>query len=167
MSKCKTKAIQTDSGRLPLFIMGNWELVKSIMGTKFQRRYVCLRSQVGNSVPITGSVTASVYLFGIFINFDIFSKLQWNGSALLCYALLISIQKLTQVIKSNITDTLRIERDSRKIGRLAIVNTSKRYWVKDGIGQKGFPDNAEDLRNAIDTYSQILQMEKNRENILK
>ena len=71
------------------------------------------------------------------------------------------------MIKSNITDTLRIERDSRKIGRLAIVNTNKRYWVKDGIGQKGFPDNAEDLRNAIDTYSQILQMEKNRENILK
>ena len=167
MSKCKTKAIQTDSGRLPLFIMGNWELVKSIMGTKFQRRYVCLRSQAGNSVPITGSVTASGYLFGIFINFDIFSKFQWNGSALLCYALLISIQKLTQVIKSNITDTLRIERDSKKIGQLAIENTSKRYWVKDGIGQKGFPDNAEDLRNAIDPYSQILQIEKNRENILK
>ena len=31
---------------------------------------------------------------------------------------------------------------------------------QDGIGQKGFPDNSEDLRNAIGPYSQILQMEK-------
>ena len=31
------------------------------------------------------------------------------------------------------------------------------------MGQKGFPDNSKDLRNAIGPYSQILQME----NILK
>ena len=28
-------------------------------------------------------------------------------------------------------------------------------WDKDGIAQKGFPDNSEDLRNAIGYYSQI------------
>ena len=37
-----------------------------------------------------------------FVNFDIFSKLQLNGSALLCYAMIISVQKLAQVIKSNV-----------------------------------------------------------------
>ena len=39
--------------------VGNWELVKLIAGTKFWRSHVCLRSQAGNSVPITGSMTAS------------------------------------------------------------------------------------------------------------
>ena len=27
---------------------GNWELVKSIVGTKFRRSHVCLHSQTGN-----------------------------------------------------------------------------------------------------------------------
>ena len=27
---------------------GNWELVKSVVGTKFRRSYVCLHSQVKN-----------------------------------------------------------------------------------------------------------------------
>ena len=27
---------------------GNWELVKSIVGTKFRRSHVCLHSQAGN-----------------------------------------------------------------------------------------------------------------------
>ena len=31
---------------------------------------------------------------------------------------------------------------------------------QDGIDQKGFPDNSEDLRNAIGSSYQILQMEK-------
>ena len=38
-----------------------------------------------------------------------------NGSALLHYALIISIQKLTQVIKSNTAGFLRILRHNRKI----------------------------------------------------
>ena len=38
---------------------GNWELVKSIVGTKFRRSHVCLHSQAGSSVPITSSMTAS------------------------------------------------------------------------------------------------------------
>ena len=40
-------------------------------------------------------------------------------------------------------------------------------WNKDDIDQKGFPDNNEDLRNVTSPYSQILEMEKNRENIIK
>ena len=38
-----------------------------------------------------------------------------NGSALLRYALIISVQKLTQVIKSNTAGFLRIQRHNRKI----------------------------------------------------
>ena len=38
-----------------------------------------------------------------------------NGSALLRYALIISVQKLTQVIKSNTAGFLRIHRHNRKI----------------------------------------------------
>ena len=38
-----------------------------------------------------------------------------NGSALLRYAMIISVQKLTQVIKSNTAGFLRIHRHNRKI----------------------------------------------------
>ena len=38
-----------------------------------------------------------------------------NGSALLRYAMIISVQKLTQVIKSNTATFLRIQRHNRKI----------------------------------------------------
>ena len=38
-----------------------------------------------------------------------------NGSALLRYAMITSVQKLTQVIKSNTAGFLRIQRHSRKI----------------------------------------------------
>ena len=38
-----------------------------------------------------------------------------NGSALLCYAMIISVQKLTQVTKSNTAGFLRIQRYNRKI----------------------------------------------------
>ena len=36
-----------------------------------------------------------------FLNFDTFSKLKSKGALLLCYAMLISVQKLTQEIKPN------------------------------------------------------------------
>ena len=39
---------------------GNWELVKSIVGTKFLKSHICLRSQARNSIPITDSMIASV-----------------------------------------------------------------------------------------------------------
>ena len=38
-----------------------------------------------------------------------------NGSALLRYAMIISVQKLTQVIKSNIAGFLRMQRHNREI----------------------------------------------------
>ena len=38
-----------------------------------------------------------------------------NGSVLLHYAIIISVQKLTQVIKSNTAGFLRIRRHSRKM----------------------------------------------------
>ena len=38
-----------------------------------------------------------------------------NGSALLRYAMIISVQKLTQVIKSNTAGFLRIQNHNRKI----------------------------------------------------
>ena len=38
-----------------------------------------------------------------------------NGSALLLYAVIIFVQKLTQVIKSNTAGFLRIQRHDRKI----------------------------------------------------
>ena len=38
-----------------------------------------------------------------------------NGSALLGYAMIISVQKLTQVMKSNTAGFLRIQRHNRKI----------------------------------------------------
>ena len=38
-----------------------------------------------------------------------------NGSVLHCYAMIISVQKLTQVIKSNTAGFLRIQRHNRKI----------------------------------------------------
>ena len=38
-----------------------------------------------------------------------------NGSALLRYAMIISVQKLTQMIKSNTAGFLRIQRHNRRI----------------------------------------------------
>ena len=38
-----------------------------------------------------------------------------NGSALLRYAMIISVQKLTQVIKSNTAGFLKIQKHNRKI----------------------------------------------------
>ena len=38
-----------------------------------------------------------------------------NGSALLRYAMIISVRKITQVIKSNTAGFLRIQRPNRKV----------------------------------------------------
>ena len=61
-----------------------------IVGTTFRRSHVCLHSRAGN-------------------------KLTANGFALLRYAKIISVQKLTQVIKSNTAIFLRKQRHNRKI----------------------------------------------------
>ena len=44
------------------------------------------------------------------------------------------------------------------------LKTTRINWDNGGIDQKGSPDNSEDLQNAFGPNSQILQMEKNREN---
>ena len=59
-----------------------------------------------------------------------------NGSHLLRYAMIISVQKLTQVIKSNTAGFLRIQRHNRKILKTIL----KRPLKQTGIDQKRFPD---------------------------
>ena len=59
-----------------------------------------------------------------------------NGSVLLHYAIIISVQKLTQVIKSNTAGFLRIQRHNRKILKRIL----KRPLKETGIDQKRFPD---------------------------
>ena len=50
-----------------------------------------------------------------------------NGSALLGYAINISVQKLTQVIKSNTAAFLRIQRHNKKIIETT-KNTTEINW---------------------------------------
>ena len=59
-----------------------------------------------------------------------------NGSALLRYAMIISVQKVTQVIKSNTAGFLRLKRHNRKILKRIL----KRPLKSTGIDQKRFPD---------------------------
>ena len=48
-----------------------------------------------------------------------------NGSALLRYVMIIFVQKLTQVIKSNTAGVLRIQRHNRKILKRILKRTPK------------------------------------------
>ena len=59
-----------------------------------------------------------------------------NGSALFRYAMIIFVQKLTQVIQSNTAGFLRIQRHNRKI----LKRTLKRPLKQTGIDKKRFPD---------------------------
>ena len=59
-----------------------------------------------------------------------------NGSALLHYAMIISVQKLTQLIKSKTAGFLRIQRHNRKILKRIL----KRPLKQTGIDQKRFLD---------------------------
>ena len=59
-----------------------------------------------------------------------------NGSALLCYAMILFVQKLTQVMKSNTAGFLRIQRHNRKILKRIL----KRPLKQTGIDQKRFFD---------------------------
>ena len=64
-----------------------------------------------------------------------------NGSVLLRYAMIITAQKLTQVIKSNTTDFLRMQRRNRKI----LKRTLKGKKNKLGFIKKDFLIDSEDL----------------------
>ena len=59
-----------------------------------------------------------------------------NGPAILRYAMIISVQKLTQVIKSNTERFLRIQRHNRKILKRILKRPLKQTWVDE----KRFPD---------------------------
>ena len=59
-----------------------------------------------------------------------------NGSAPLRYAMIISVRKITQVIKSNTAGFLRIQRPNRKVQKRIL----KRPLNKTGIDQKRFAD---------------------------
>ena len=59
-----------------------------------------------------------------------------NGSALLRHALIISVQKLTQVIKLNTAGFLIIQKHNRKIVKRIL----KRQLKLTGIDQNRFPD---------------------------
>ena len=59
-----------------------------------------------------------------------------NGSALLRYAMIISVQKLTLVLKSSTAEFLRIRRHNRKILKRIL----KRPLTQTGIDQKRFFD---------------------------
>ena len=82
---------------------GNWKLVKSIAGTKFRRSYIWLHSQARNRL--------------------------WQVMALLFFcAMIISVQKLIQVIKSNSAEFLRMQRHNRKILKRIIKKTTETNW---------------------------------------
>ena len=66
--------------------VGNWELVKSIVGAGWELEEAMFTFSSGKQV------------------------MRANGSALLRYAVVISVQKLTHVIKSNTAGFLRIQR---------------------------------------------------------
>ena len=51
-----------------------------------------------------------------------------NGSALLRYAMIISVQKLTRVIKSNTAGFLRTHRHNRKILNRILKKTTEINW---------------------------------------
>ena len=59
-----------------------------------------------------------------------------NGCALFCYNMIISVQKVTQVIKSITSGFQRIKRHNKKILKRIL----KRPLKKTGIDQKRFPD---------------------------
>ena len=59
-----------------------------------------------------------------------------NDTALLRYAMIISVQKLAQLIESNTAGFLEIQRRNRKILKRIL----KRPLKQTGIDQKRFPD---------------------------
>ena len=91
---------------LLLFIHGKLGASRIICMNKFLRSHVCLHCQGRNR----RWQLVVWHLLLILIHFQ-----NYNVMALLRYATIISVRKLAQVIKSNTTDLLRIQRHSRKI----------------------------------------------------
>ena len=83
--------LHRSSVSLPLFLRGKLGTSKTGCGDKIQKK-PCLFTFSSKKQAMTA-----------------------NGSALLRYAMIISVQKLTQVIKSNTAGFLRIQRHNRKI----------------------------------------------------
>ena len=104
---------------------GNWELVKPTEGTKFRRSHACLHSQAGNLVPITVSiiwqlVASCLASLSILMHFQNYSEI----ALLLLLYIIDFCKKITQVIESNTTNSLRIQWKNRKIDTLTIEKTS-------------------------------------------
>ena len=78
---------------LPLFIRGKLGINKSILQTKFRRSHVCLHSQAGNKVPITGvyamTVASCLASISMLIHFQ-------NDSDMACCSLLFIIDFCTK-----------------------------------------------------------------------
>ena len=104
---------KSKKGLLPIFIREKLGTSKIDYGTKFRRSYVCLHLQAGNRLRQLA-----------------------NGSAVLRYTMIISIQKLTQVIKSNTAGFLKIQGHNRKILKTIL----KRPLKQTGIDQKRFTE---------------------------
>ena len=109
-------------------------------------------------------MTASGQLFGICINSDAFSKLQRNGSALV----FTKTHTGDEIKYYRLSKNTKRQQENRPTSyREYQLTTTGMNWGKDGIDQKGFPDNGEDLQNAISPNAQIFQLEGNREKVLE
>ena len=122
---------------LPLFIRGKLGTRRLDCGDKIWKE-PCLFIFSRKKQTITASCLAS------FRNFDRFSKLS-SGSALLRYAIITSVQKLTWVIKSNAAGFLKIQRQQENTKENTKLKRQLKYTgIKvaflQSIGQKGFPD---------------------------
>ena len=138
--------------------MATWSPNRKIdCGNKIWKK-TCLFTFSKGNLKMTASCLAS------FVNFVKVSKQQWNGSALLLYAIVISVQKLIQVTKSNTAGFLRIQRHNRKILKkiLAKIKWNKLEWrtyLLRILVKKKFLIGNKDPQNIIAPYSQILKME--------
>ena len=100
------------------------------MGTKFRRSHVYLLSQAGNKVHLTQSMIASGWLLSVFMNFVHFQ----NYSEMALFSWLCNIDFYTKGdtrekikyyrLSKNTEREKDTERESRKIGLLALENTS-------------------------------------------
>ena len=79
---------------LPLFTRGKLRTSKINFGDKIWKKPRLFSFSNGKKTMITSCLAS-------FVNFDTISKLKWNGYVLLHYAIIISVQNLTHVIKSN------------------------------------------------------------------
>ena len=106
----------------PLFISGKLGTSEPIEETKFD-----FEEAIFNYILKWESASC----LASFVSLDAFSKLQWNDSAVLCYTIIISVQKLTQVIKSVTKGFPRIH----KHNKTTAINWDKgricsEYWSK-------------------------------------